>query len=69
LRLYYNISNQIYFNAMVPFCNLPMVNEGLMDYDAEISTKPVLQLFDEQHDVACPNVDEPILNGNGAFGA
>jgi hypothetical protein len=28
-----------------------------MDVDAEISTEPVLQLFDEQHDVACPNVD------------
>jgi hypothetical protein len=37
--------------------NAPIVNEGLMDDDAEISTEPVLQLFDEQHDVACPNVD------------
>ena len=39
----------------------PMVNEGLMDDDAEIAAEPVLQLFDEQHDTACPNVDEPNL--------
>jgi hypothetical protein len=39
-----------------------MVNDGLMDDDAEIATEPVLQLFaDEQHDVAVPAVDEPVL--------
>jgi prephenate dehydrogenase len=38
-----------------------MANEGLMDWDAEIATEPVLQLFVVQHDEAVPAVDEPVL--------
>jgi hypothetical protein len=40
----------------------PIANEGFTDDDAENATVPVLQLFaDEQHDVAVPAVDEPVL--------
>jgi hypothetical protein len=38
-----------------------MVNEGLMDWDAENEAEPVLQLFDEQHDVTFPDNVEPNL--------
>jgi hypothetical protein len=34
-----------------------MVNGGLIDWDDDVEAEPVLQLFDEQHDVACPDVD------------
>ncbi len=38
----------------------PIVNEGLMDDDPENEAEPVLQLFDEQHDVTRPAVVEPV---------
>jgi hypothetical protein len=39
----------------------PIVNEGLMDDDAENEAEPVLQLFDEQHDTAVPDAVDPVV--------
>ena len=38
----------------------PIVNEGLMDDDAENLAEPVLQLFVVQHDTTVPEVVEPV---------
>jgi hypothetical protein len=38
----------------------PMVNEGLMDDDAENLAEPVLQLLVEQHDTTVPAAVEPV---------
>ena len=38
----------------------PMVNEGLMDCDAENEAEPVLQLLVVQHDVTVPVAVVPV---------
>ena len=39
----------------------PMVNEGLMDDDAENEAEPVLQLLVMQHDTTVPDIGVPVL--------